>query len=168
MNYCHKMSEQAARARYDDIAKQIEREDGLVNTRTTWLLITETLLFGGVGVLAAKAAEVKPWERPYIVFMLLFAGVLLLAIGAQVASKCHSATHAVLDQLRYPQGTWQREPVLRRHYVRPFGGLLQHAQGIQFPIQLATLFLVCSAIGIAVLTALAVGVVWTWGTCAAP
>jgi hypothetical protein len=128
----------AARERYDDIAKQIEREDGLVNVRTTWLLLSETLLLGGVGYLATKAADKDVLENhPGVATLLLLGGAALLALGAYVAAKCRDALVAAHVQLMYLRECWDNSLFLKQEYVPPFGDISQHTHGINYPVKLA-------------------------------
>ena len=136
----------AARMRYDDIAKQIEREDGLVNIRTTWLLGSEALLFGGVGLLATKAADVYGLNKPGIAALLLLSGTILLTLGAFVASRCRDAIIAASAQLTYLKDCWERSPFLKQRYSPPFGNISPRAVGIEYPVNLAQSFLGVSSL----------------------
>ena len=129
------MDEQRARQRHEDIAKQIEREDGLIGARMTWLLASEALLFGGVGLLATKAAEKE--VKCGAVVLLLLGSFGLLCLSTVVAVLCRDATRAAHAQLMYLRDCW-RERVPNGHYVPPFGDLAAHNDGINYPVTLAS------------------------------
>jgi hypothetical protein len=125
------------RERYEDIAKQIEREDGLVNTRTNWLVASEALLLGGVGLLATKAAEKEVVANPLVCASLLFGSAVLLVLGALIASKCRAALDAARIQLVHLKELWEGSRFLQQTYVPPFGDISQHDNGISYPVQIA-------------------------------
>jgi len=139
------MNELRARQRYEDIAKQIEREDGLINSRTTWLLGSQALLFGGVGLLATKAADDK--IAPFVVELLLLGGAGLMALGALVAARCRHAINAAHAQLMYLRGCWEDSPFLQRMYVPPFGDVSAHNRGIDYPVRLSSSLFWFSVLG---------------------
>jgi hypothetical protein len=155
--------QKAARQRYEDIAKQIEREDGLINTRTTWLLASEALLLGGVGLLATKAAEKDVLTaQPGIAALLLLGAAVLLALGAIVASRCGDAIAAASAQLSYLRTCWDASPFLKRTYVPPFGDLTAHSQGIDYPVKLAKSFFWFSWAGVCIFAVLALWPLHLW------
>lgn len=126
-----------ARERHEDIAKQIEREDGLVNTRTTWLITCEALLFSGVGLLATRVPENLVAGRYWSAAIMLGGGATLLALGATVAVRCRDALKAAHTQLIYLRDRWTESRYLGDNFVAPFGGNLEHAHGINYPVELA-------------------------------
>src|SRR5580658_9797712 len=89
------------RRKYEDLAKQIEREDLLVDKRTSWLLLSEAFLFAAASQALTKALELSSsttGNRRWATGGFLFATVLL-AFGAAVAALIKKDIHAALCQL---------------------------------------------------------------------
>lgn len=48
------LNEKEKRQYYEDLSKQIEREDGLVNTRMTWMITLQGFLFAALALIGNK------------------------------------------------------------------------------------------------------------------
>jgi len=151
-----------ARERYDDLAKQIDREDGLINHRTTWLILAETLLFAGIATVVAKAADMFHEHHLLLAALMCLGSAGLLVLSAVVANRSKLAVLAAHQQLLYLQGEWEQCSYLHDHYIQPFGGPLQHAAGVDYPVSIASAFEAASRLGVVVLLVSSLGLVATW------
>ena len=76
---------------YEYLVHQIEREDGLVNTRLNWMLTTQGLLFAALALLAGKDTNAE--MREMLTLLLPLMGIVLSVIsllgvsGAEIAMK---------------------------------------------------------------------------------
>jgi len=73
---------------YEYLVHQVEREDGLVDTRLNWMLTTQGLLFAALALLAGR--DTDPEIRDMLAFLLPSTGILLSVIsflGVAGASK---------------------------------------------------------------------------------
>jgi len=64
---------------YKYLAQQIEREDGLVNTRLNWMLTTQGLLFAALALLATEDTNAR--MREILAVLLPSIGILLSLIS---------------------------------------------------------------------------------------
>lgn len=103
--------------RYEYIARQIEREDGLINYRLTWTLQLNGLLFAALALLGDKTshdlADFLRLRMPMAGAMVSFAGLL----GIVAANL----------QLLYLTRLWKFQP--QRGWPRPFGDKLAYFLG---------------------------------------
>lgn len=120
---------------YGQLAHQIEREDGLINTRITWMLTFEGFLFAALALVADKESDQT------IQFALKYA---LPLIGLVVAILAFFAIGAALSVLATLKKQW--DPAKFPDHIRPFGGDEQHAMGAAFarglPTAIAVLWLI--------------------------
>ena len=157
---CVTEAERLARERYEDIAKQIEREDALINQRTSWLIFGEAFIVAGVATLAAKAADAG--TRAVAVAPILAGAASLMLLAALFAQRCSRALRAAQEQLAYLQLTWRHSKYMQEHYVRPFGGTFEHAKGLHYPIWFAGAFCVFGWIAFSALAVASVLVSIHW------
>ncbi len=73
------MNEHDKQNYYGYIAHQIEREDGLVNYRLTWMLTTQGLLFAALALLAGKNTNAE--MREMLTLLLPSIGIVLSIIS---------------------------------------------------------------------------------------
>ncbi len=64
---------------YKYLAHQIEREDGLVNTRLNWMLTTQGLFFAALALLAGEDTNAE--MREMLTLLLPLIGIVLSVIG---------------------------------------------------------------------------------------
>jgi hypothetical protein len=93
---------------YEYIAHQINREDGLVNFRLTWVLTLNGLLFATLGFLGGKQ-NLDPailaffsWALPFTGIVVSVAGVLGV-VAAQMQIKYLTRWHKDLKDSRWPR-----------------------------------------------------------------
>ena len=85
---------------YEYMSKQIEREDGLINTRITWMLTFEGFLFAARAIVAGKD------DDPNIQFVLKYA---LPIVGSIIAFLAFLAIQAALTALKELKDRWDPE-----------------------------------------------------------
>lgn len=105
---------------YEYIAHQIEREDGLVDTRIRWMLTFE-------GFLLASLAIVSDGDDQIIQMTLKYA---LPVIGVIVALLSWAAIEAALWTLKELKELWEDGDY--SGYPRPFGKGVTHTLGALF------------------------------------
>jgi hypothetical protein len=105
------MSEDRIRTQYDDIAKQIEREDTLIDKRTMWLVLFEGLIFSAVSALLGRSTEILISERyctrPGLALGVLIVVTFLLFLGGAIAWNMH--TGVVMAEIQLWTLKWQFE-----------------------------------------------------------
>ncbi|MDX1590165.1 MAG: hypothetical protein R3296_14620 [Oleiphilaceae bacterium] len=106
--------------RYEYMAYQIEREDGLVDTRIRWMLTFE-------GFLLAALALASDGGDPLIQEFLKYA---IPVIGIIVALLSYAAIEAALSTLNRLKKMWDDETY--QGYPRPFGKMRASAFGALF------------------------------------
>jgi len=115
------MAADKVRISYEHLAHQIEREDGLINTRVTWMLTFEGFLFAALALVASKESD------PTIQMVLKYA---LPIIGFVIAFLAYHAIGAALSTLTYLKDLW--EPENYPGYPQPFGKEMQHTRGASY------------------------------------
>ena len=95
--------------RYDDIAYQINREDGLVNFRMTWTLQLNGFLFAALALVAKDLAGPM---KPFFEYALPLTGFFASASGLL-------GVIAANRQLAYLTALWNQ--IDQPHRPRPFG-----------------------------------------------
>lgn len=96
---------------YEYLAKQIEREDSLVNTRITWMLTSQGFLFAALALIVNKDARAELYK--ILVFILPLTGASLSLIGL-------FGVYAANSALRKLKAKWP--DIEDDKFVRPFGG----------------------------------------------
>ena len=92
------MNEHDKQNYYGYIAHQIEREDGLVNYRLTWMLTTQGLLFAALALLTGTAIDTE--IRAMLAWLLPWIGIALSVIALVGVS---AANH----QITYLKKKWE-------------------------------------------------------------
>ena len=105
------MNEQDKQNYYEYLAHQIEREDGLVNYRLTWMLTTQGLLFAALALLAGKEIDVD--MRTMLAWLLPRIGIALSVIAFLGVS-------AANNQITYLKKKWKKLDYDKA--PRPHGG----------------------------------------------
>ena len=105
------MNEQDKQNYYEYLAHQIEREDGLVNYRLTWMLTTQGLLFAALALLAGKEIDVD--MRAMLAWLLPRIGIALSVIALLGVS-------AANNQITYLKKKWEKLDYVKA--PRPYGG----------------------------------------------
>lgn len=111
---------------YEYVAHQIEREDGLINTRINWMLTFEGILFASLAFVADKEkvrAEVCIALKYVLPMLGILVGLLaLLAVNGAVSA---------LQELK---GLWTIEkfPIHYHLYPRPYGAHWNHNCGVYY------------------------------------
>lgn len=108
------MEKDEEQTRYEYIAHQINREDGLVNNRFTWTLQLNGFLFAA---LAFYSKDVEPAMKVFFRFALPATGFAVSLAGV-------FGVLAAYQQLRYLIDLWNAKPDQR--WPRPFGEPLTH------------------------------------------
>ena len=97
--------------RYEFVAHQIDREDGLMHYRLTWALTMNGFLFAALGFLGAK-------DKPDPSMLAFFHGALPIT-GVIINSAALSGVRATHLQIEYLTGYWSKLEETR--WPRPFG-----------------------------------------------
>ena len=102
---------------YKHISRQIDREDGLINTRLTWLLQFEGFLFAAFAVLDSKTdyGVLEQWVQ-----------VTIALSGLVAALWAYFAVKAALDQIGYLKEQWENRKVPEHVLPRPYGDEKAH------------------------------------------
>ena len=115
---------------YKYLAHQIEREDGLVNTRLNWMLTTQGLFFAALALLAGEDTNAE--MREMLTLLLPSIGIVLSIITfLGVAGACH-ALHDLKTE-------WER--LAYSKVPRPIGAPLAFWLGFIPHLSLPLLFL---------------------------
>lgn len=90
-----------------DVARElIKHEDGLVNSRVTWLQVFEGLLLtafvGGIGLYKEAAICSLSWSRPGIATAL----ILFAVLGISASYTAYTATRAAISQIESVEDWW--------------------------------------------------------------
>jgi hypothetical protein len=109
--------------KYENLAKQIEREDLLVDKRTSWLLVSEAFLFAAALQALVKALELSSAKenRHWACGAFAFAAALLVS-GAVVAFLIKQDILAALHQLWRLKYQFRKDPALVMAVFRPGPG----------------------------------------------
>ena len=104
---------------YTQIARQIEREDGLINQRMTWMMTIEAFLFGGLG-LSLKPEKDMPLMSYFLIVAFISTGIATAHFGGKgLRAAIGALEHLKNRYLRMPAGDRQR-------LIRPFGAPALH------------------------------------------
>lgn len=125
------MNEQDKQNYYGYIAHQIEREDGLVNYRLTWMLTTQGLLFAALALLTGTAIDTE--MRATLIWLLPWIGIALSVIALVGVS---AANH----QINYLKEKW--EMIAYDKAPRPYGGPWAWRAGLVPSVCLPVVFIV--------------------------
>ena len=102
--------ELSAKERFDVAREIIKHEDGLVNSRITWLQIFQGLLFtafiAGIGLLK----EPKIVEHSNASISISIALCMLAALGMLASYAAFSATNAAIKQILEVEDWWKKTP----------------------------------------------------------
>ncbi len=132
------MSENTLIAKLNMIASKIQHEDNLIGQRTTWLVISQSFLFGAfVAVVAevGRAGTVPPLAKLLLVVIplmgMLLPALVLLAVGAATFSlrQWRAERERILVTPEAGNLDWPR---LDRRAVLVLGQLLPHATALGF------------------------------------
>lgn len=124
------MDEEDKQNYYEYLAHQIEREDGLVNYRLTWMLTTQALLFAALALLAGKDTDAE--MREILASLLPWIGIVLCVIaflGVTAANIAITDLKSEWEKLAYDKAP------------RPYGRPLAHRLGLIPSFGLPLLFL---------------------------
>jgi hypothetical protein len=102
---------------YEYIAKQVEREDGLINSRLTWMLTTQGFLFAALALIA-KQEEAIIDVYNVLIIVLPAAGFILSITGI---SGNRAAGMALDDLIDAWESRVRDKPSLNKLFPRPFG-----------------------------------------------
>jgi hypothetical protein len=118
--------------KYEYLAKQIEREDGLINTRISWLLTFEGFLFAAFGIMSKEPSSIQSkilWLIPIAGFSMSF--LAMLGINAAISA---------LNNLKKQ---WEGNFC---GYIQPFGNDNEHKSAVTYsrgiPILLMGIWLI--------------------------
>jgi hypothetical protein len=106
---------------YERLAHQIEREDGLVNQRLSWMMQFEGFLFAALGLVANASVSSSLALKATLVIVLPASGIC----AALLSSFGVNAAYDRLDELK----TMYMRVRGRQALVRPFGGRSAHVRG---------------------------------------
>jgi hypothetical protein len=132
---------------YEQISKQIEREDGLINQRLTWMMQIQAFLFAGLAVLAKIEGGNIALQTAV--------GSAVLAIGLSSAVFGGRGVRAALASLESLRRRYLEMPVAeRRCLVRPFGARRVHQNkkdlALRLPAVLITVWIAAAVIFLAI------------------
>ena len=125
------MDEKDKQNYYGYLAHQIEREDGLVNYRLTWMLTTQALLFAALALLAGKDIDAE--MRATLAWLLPRIGIALSVIaflGVMAANIAITDLKRKWEKLAYDKAP------------RPYGGPWAWRLGVIPSLALPLLFFV--------------------------
>lgn len=132
------MSENTLIAKLNMIASKIQHEDNLIGQRATWLVISQSFLFGAFVAAVAEVgrAGTMPRLAKLLLVVIPLLGVLLpvpvlLAVAAASFSlrQCRAERDRILVTPEAGELDWPR---LDRRAVLVFGQLLPHAAALGF------------------------------------
>lgn len=115
------MAENEIKTSYEVLSHQIEREDGLINTRITWMLTFEGFLFAALALVANDNSD--PTIQLILKYVLPIVGSAVAFLALLAISAAFSALEDLRkrwDQTKYP------------NYPRPFGNENEHASGATY------------------------------------
>ncbi|WKJ91350.1 hypothetical protein QZJ86_04265 [Methylomonas montana] len=114
------MTDNELKNQYDCLAHQIEREDGLINTRITWLLTFQGFLFAALAIVANNAGSKDVaiyWALKYTLPVIGISIGVLGILGVRAALIALSELKDIWDQAKFP------------NYPPPYGKPRLHAFG---------------------------------------
>jgi hypothetical protein len=112
-----KLSQPSPKEYYEYMSHQIEREDGLINTRITWMLTFEGFLFATLALIGQQGTV-----RPE-----LYAAAknTLPVLGALIGFLAYLSVEAALSALKHLKSGWEsRDP--KELFPRAFGKRRPH------------------------------------------
>jgi hypothetical protein len=117
-------TEEAIKWRYEQLAHQIEREDGLINTRIQWMLTFQGLLFTAI----AFGESANAGNSTFL------AGLryIIPIVGIIVGFLAFLAVQAALSALKDLKALWN--PFRYSGYPRPYGMQTQHSHGAAYSL----------------------------------
>jgi len=101
---------------YDYMAKQVEREDGLINARITWMLTFEGFLFASLALIGGKST-------------IPILNHVLPALGIIISLLCYSSVEGALSAIKTLKTGWEekeRSLGIAGVYPRAFGKARPH------------------------------------------
>lgn len=125
------LNETNKRLYYEYLSKQIEREDGLVNTRMTWLLTSQGFLFAALALIAKKG-DVREDLYSFLTIIFPVTGIVLSIVAFLGV---HAANLALRD-LKKHWNNFKDDEI----FVRPFGNQTMKTFG-DFPSTLLPILL---------------------------
>lgn len=110
---------------HDYVVHQIEREDGLVNYRLTWMLTTQALLFAAFVTLSSQVEGTLPEPLGAVLSYLMPTTGLILGLGSFLG------VFAAYRAIRDLRTTWYDNVDYKKfvQFVRPFGDHFPHWLG---------------------------------------
>jgi hypothetical protein len=111
---------------YGDLARQVEREDGLVNYRTTWMMAFQAGPAAIASVLAVPLLD-GTVEHPWVVG---FSCLSIAGAGIYSAWRALGGVRAAQAALLDLKRAYEASPtVFQKAYVRPYGAKRMHDAG---------------------------------------
>lgn len=110
--------------RYEQLAHQIEREDGLINTRIQWMLTFQGFLFTAIAI-----GENANGSNANFIAGLRY---IIPIVGIIVGLLAFLAVQAALSALMELKALWN--PFLYNGYPRPYGRQTQHSHGAAYSL----------------------------------
>ena len=114
------LSKEEQKVCYEYVAHQIEREDGLIHNRLTWMLTTQGFLFTAL-ILIGQRSQVSNIMFDLLIDIIPLTGVILSLMGFVGV---FAAYLAISDLKKW----WKRMIYIK--YPRPFGGKQAHRLGL--------------------------------------